>query len=278
MNILQVIVLGIIEGITEFLPVSSTGHLTIAEKLFNLKIDDPGIVAFTAIIQVGAIIAAIIYFWKDIVRIARAWFIGLADPKARSNHDYYMGWNVIVGSIPIAVVGLVFKKQIETNLRSLWIVAIALIAWSFVLWIADRVAKQKKGEKNFSIRDAFFMGVAQCFALIPGVSRSGATISAGLFKGYDRYSSAKLSFYLGIPALVAAGALESISQAHNISIGVGWGNTIIGIIISFVVAYFSIDWLMKFISKHNYGVFILYRIMAGLAIIGLLASGVILAV
>ena len=175
MNWLHAIIFGIVEGITEFLPISSTGHLTIAEKLLGYQIDDPAITAFTAIIQMGAIAAAILYFWSDIYRVATAWLAGLTKKAARQNPDYMYGWAIIIGSLPIAIVGLLLQDTIETTLRSLWWVAGGLIVWSFVLLYADNVAKQNRTEATTTWRDALKIGVVQCFALIPGVSRSGAT-------------------------------------------------------------------------------------------------------
>lgn len=277
MNIIQAIILGIIEGVTEFLPVSSTGHLTIVEKLMGFRIDDPAITAFTAVIQIGAIAAAIIYFWKDIVRIAVAWVRGIFSSEGRKSHDYKFGWIVILGSIPIAIAGLVFKNQIETTLRSLWFVAIALLGWSLVMWVADRTSTERRHEKDTTLKDALIIGLTQCLALIPGVSRSGATISAGLLSGFDRVTATRLSFFLGIPALVAAGILEAITRASDISAGVGWLPTIIGTITSLVVAYATIAWLLKYVARHTFTIFIVYRIALSVVLIILLSAGVIAA-
>lgn len=272
----QAIILGIIEGITEFLPVSSTGHLTITQKLFGMQLDDPSLTAFTVIIQIGAIVAAIVYFWSDIWRVLTAWWKGLWSSKHRKNFDYKYGWAIIIGSLPIAVIGLLFKDQIETTLRSLWFVAIGLIGWSVVMWLADRIGqKATRVEKDVTWKDTLAIGVMQCLALIPGVSRSGATISGGLFRKFDRVSATKLSFFLGIPALFAAGAFQSIAQYQHISNGVGWGDTILAGVVSFIVGYISIAWLLKFVSSNNFSVFIWYRLLLGGVIIALLASGVI---
>jgi len=272
----QAIVLGVVEGITEFLPISSTGHLTIVEKLMGMKIDDPSVVAFTAVIQIGAILAAVIYFWSDIWRILQAWWRGLWWKRARRKFDYKYGWAIIIGSIPIAVVGLLFKHEVETVLRSLWFVAIGLIGWSVVMWLADnRAAKNKRNEVETNWKDTLAIGMGQCLSLIPGVSRSGATISVGLFRGFDRVSVTKLSFFLGIPALVAAGLLEGVTQYKHISGGVGWTSTIIATAVSFVVGYAAVSWLLKFIQSNNFRSFIIYRFVLGLAIIGLLGAGII---
>lgn len=272
----QAIILGIVEGITEFLPISSTGHLTIAEKLLGMKIDDPSVVAFTAVIQIGAILAAVIYFWSDIWRILQAWWCGLWWKRARRKFDYKYGWAIIIGSIPIAVVGLLFKHEVETVLRSLWFVAIGLIGWSVVMWLADsQAAKNKRNEVETNWKDTLAIGMGQCLSLIPGVSRSGATISVGLFRGFDRVSVTKLSFFLGIPALMAAGLLEVVTKYKHISGGVGWMSTIIATAVSFVVGYAAVSWLLKFIQSNNFRSFIIYRFMLGLVIIGLLGAGII---
>lgn len=274
MDIWHAILLGIVEGITEFLPISSTGHLTIVESLLGYQVDSPDITAFTVIIQIGAIFAAVLYFWSDIQRVATAWIKGLFNKEERSD-DYKYGWAIIYGSIPIAVVGLLFKDVIETTLRSLWFVAGALIVWSFVMWWADARAKQTRKEAQVTWKDTVFIGVAQCIALIPGVSRSGATMAAGLVKDLDRVSVTRLSFFLGIPALTAAGLLQAFSEADKIAQGTGWLATGVGTVVSFVVAYYSIDWLLKFVATHNFMSFIYYRIGVGVFLAVLLLTNVI---
>ena len=275
----QAIILGIVEGITEFLPISSTGHLTIVEKLMGMPLDDKSLVAFTAVIQIGAIAAALLYFWNDIWRVLVAWWRGLWWKRARKQFDYRYGWAIILGSVPIAVVGLAFKDEIETVLRSLWFVAGSLIIWSGVMWLADRRAKHNaRGEKDTTWKDTLIIGLGQCIALIPGVSRSGATISVGLLRGFDRVTVTKLSFFLGIPALVAAGLLQAVTEYHHISGGVGWGATIIATVVSFVVGYASIAWLLKFVASNDFSLFIWYRVGLGVLIIVLLAGGVVSAV
>ena len=278
MNWWQAIILGIIEGVTEFLPISSTGHLTIAEKLMGMPLDDKSLIAFTAIIQIGAIAAAIIYFWKDIWRVLSAWWRGLWNARARCKFDYTYGWAIILGSVPIAVVGLAFKDEIETVLRSLWFVAFALIGWSVVMWLADKYASGKRKESDTTWKDTLIIGLGQCLALIPGVSRSGATISVGLLRGFDRVTVTKLSFFLGIPALVAAGVLQAVTEYKHITTGVGWGATLLASVVAFVVGYISIAWLLKFVANNNFSLFIWYRVGLGALIIILLASGTITAV
>jgi undecaprenyl-diphosphatase len=278
-NWLHAILLGIIEGITEFLPVSSTGHLNIVEKLLGYGIDSRGMTAFTAVIQIGAIFAAVLYFRSDIVRIVVAWFRGLASKEGRTDPDYTLGWGIILGSIPVAIVGLALKDMIEGPLRSMWVIAIALLVWSAAMWAGDRIQAQQivpKQMHHVSVLDALVIGLFQALSpLFPGVSRSGATMTAGMMMGFDRVTATRLSFFMGIPALVAAGGLEAVTSAGDISEAVGWGPTILATIVSFIVAYASIAWLLRFVSKNSFTSFIVYRVIVGLALMGLLAGGVI---
>jgi undecaprenyl-diphosphatase len=274
MSIIHAVILGIIEGITEFLPVSSTGHLTIAEKLLGYDITDTAMTAFTAFIQVGATAATLIYFRKDILRVLAAWFKGVAGGD-KNTSDYRLGWGIIIGSIPIAIVGLAFKDQIESGLRSLWLVAFGLLAWSLVMYLTEKHATQKRPEKTTTWKDTLFIGTVQCLALVPGVSRSGATISASLFRGFDRVTATRLSFFLSIPALMAAGILEAVTKADEIGERVGWKPTIVATLISFVVAYAAVAWLLKFIATHSFKSFIVYRLALGGVLIILLTTGVI---
>lgn len=285
MNWLHAVILGIIEGITEFLPVSSTGHLNIVEKLLGYDINDKGITAFTAVIQIGAILAAVIYFWSDIVRIVTAWFKGLRSKSARSNPDYTLGWGIILGSIPVAAVGLVLKDFIEVTARSLWVIAGALIIWSVVMWFADQQSDAPAGATHASVgkdmsqvgvKDALIIGAFQALApVLPGISRSGATISAGLFLRFDRVTATRLSFFMGIPALIAAGLLEAVTAAGDISSNIGWTPTIIATIVSGLVAYATIAWLLKFVSSNKFTGFLVYRVILGAVIIALVASGMV---
>lgn len=274
----QAIILGIIEGITEFLPISSTGHLTIAEKLMGMSLHDPSLTAFTAVIQIGAIAAAVLYFWSDIWRVLTAWWRGLWQQKARVAFDYRYGWAIILGSVPIAVSGIAFKDEIETVLRSLWFVAGALILWSGVMWLADKYGTGRRKETDTTWKDTLVIGLGQCLSLVPGVSRSGATISVGLLRGFDRVTVTKLSFFLGIPALVAAGVLQAVTEYQHITGGVGWGATALATAVSFIVGYMSIAWLLKFVASNNFSVFIWYRVVLGVVIMVLIGSGVISAV
>ena len=272
MNYFDAIILGIVEGLTEFLPISSTGHLTIAEKMLGLEVDDPAVTGFTAVIQMGAIAAVILYFARDIWNIVRTWLLGLVKPEYRGHRDFRMGWYVIVGTIPVGVVGLAFRDVIKNDLRSLWVVAVALLGWSAVMWAAERSARQDRSEKGLNLTDALVVGLFQCVSLVPGVSRSGATISAGLFRGLDRVTATRLSFFLSIPALTAAGLYELKDVSGS---GIGAGQTIVGTAVSFVVAYAAIAWLLRFVAHHSIAWFVPYRVVLGVVVLGLLGFGVI---
>ncbi len=267
-GLLDSVVLGVVEGLTEFLPVSSTGHLTITEKLLGLKVDDPAVTAYTAVIQMGAIAAVLLYFARDIIRLITDFVAGLRRPAARAEPGFKLAVGVIVGSIPIGIIGLAFKSVIEGPvLRSLVTVAIALIVWSGVMLLAERVATQRRGEPSVTIWDTFLIGVAQCAALIPGVSRSGATISAGLALGLDRVTATRLSFFLAIPALTAAGLLELRKALGE---NVGLAAVAVGTLVSFVVALATIRFLLRFVAHHPITAFVPYRIALGVVVLAVL--------
>ncbi|MFD9127861.1 undecaprenyl-diphosphate phosphatase [Kitasatospora sp. NPDC059571] len=269
----QAVVLGIVEGVTEFLPVSSTGHLKITEGLMGIPVDDTSVVGFTAVIQVGAIAAVLLYFLKDIVRIVSAWGRGLVNKEERYHHDYKFAWWVIYATIPIVVVGLAAKPLIESTLASLWVVAGSLILGSAVMWAADQMGRHKRGEDDTSFKDAMIVGSAQILALLfPGFSRSGATMSAGLMLDLDRVAATRLSFFLGIPALTGAGLYE---LKDALGAGVGTTPLLVGTAVSFVVAYASIAWLLKYVAKHSFNAFVVYRIVIGVLLFGLLGTGVL---
>lgn len=276
LSYLDAVILGIVEGLTEYLPVSSTGHLTITEKLLGLQIDNPTVTGYTATIQIGAIAATLLYFWKDIIRLLKAWGGGLRDAGART-HDYTLAWAVIIGSIPVGIFGFFGRRIIEGPLRSLWVVAAALIAWSFVMWGAELVYErtlrrgQERAEDDVTIRDGIILGLVQCFSLVPGVSRSGATISAGLLTGINRVVATRLSFFMAIPALTAAG-LFGLREVDTTIIG--WGPMLVGVVVSFVVAYASIAWLLRFVATNSLRLFIYYRIVLGLVLLGVLGAGI----
>ncbi|MER6629458.1 undecaprenyl-diphosphate phosphatase [Streptomyces sp. NPDC000987] len=269
----QAVILGAVEGVTEFLPVSSTGHLKITEGLMNIPVDDDAVVGFSAVIQVGAIAAVLVYFFKDIVRIVSAWGRGLANKEERYHHDYKFAWWVIYATIPIVVVGLAAKPLIEGPLASLWVVAGSLIVGSGVMWAADQMGRHKRGEDDTSLKDAMLVGSSQILALLfPGFSRSGATMSTALILDLDRVAATRLSFFLGIPALTGAGLYE---LKDALGTGVGAAPLAVGTIVSFVVAYASIAWLLKFVAKHSFNAFVLYRLVVGALLFGLLATGTI---
>jgi undecaprenyl-diphosphatase len=278
LSYLDAIILGIVEGLTEYLPVSSTGHLTIAEKMLGLEVDDPAVTAYTAVIQLGAIAATLIYFFTDIVRFARAWFRGLGGPEGRRDPDYGLAWAVVIGSIPVGVAGFVLRDLIAGPLRSLWVVAAALVLWSVVMVVAERAHSAferrgaVRGESTVTPVDGLVIGLVQCFSLIPGVSRSGATISAGLARGIDRVTATRLSFFLAIPALTAAGVFQAVEQRAGLA-RLGVGPMVVGLIVAFAVAYASIAWLLRFVASNSLLPFVWYRVALGALLAVSLAAG-----
>ncbi|WP_404386892.1 undecaprenyl-diphosphate phosphatase [Humibacillus xanthopallidus] len=278
LSYLDAIILGIVEGLTEYLPVSSTGHLTIAEKLLGLEVNDPAVTAYTAFIQIGAIAATLIYFFKDFVRFALAWFRGLRNAEARNDPDYGLAWAVIIGSIPVGLVGFFARDIISGPLRSLWVVAAALVIWSIVIVVAERMHTtferkgQLRGEHSVRPIDGLIIGLVQCFSLIPGVSRSGATISAGLARGIDRVTSTRLSFFLAIPALVAAGLFQAVEEKDGLS-ALGIGPVLVGLVVAFIVAYATIAWLLRFVANHSLIPFVWYRVVLGVVVAVVLGAG-----
>ncbi len=269
----QSVILGVVEGLTEFLPVSSTGHLKIAEGFLGIPVDDQAVVGFTAVIQVGAIAAVLVYFFRDIIRFAAAWGRGLVRPEARQEHDYKFAWWVIFATVPIVVAGLLFQPLIKGPLASLWVVAGSLIAGSAVMRAADRFGTGERRESETTLPDAMLVGSSQILALLfPGFSRSGATISTGLLRGLDRVAATRLSFFLSIPALTGAGVYELKDAVGG---GVDVLPLLVGTVVSFVVAYASIAWLLKFVAGHTFTAFVIYRVVVGIALLGLLVTGVL---
>ncbi len=267
---LQAIVLGISQGLTEFLPISSTAHALVVSKLLGWP--DPG-AAFTAVTQIGTELAVVLYFRGDIVRILNAWSASLVKVDSRSNPDAKMGWYVIIGTIPISIAGLAFKSSIETTARNLWLVAGALVFMGVLLGVADRYASHTKSENDLNPRNAVLFGLGQALALIPGVSRSGATITAGLAMGFKRDVVARYSFLLAIPAVFASAALT----AGDISTDgyVNWPATMVATFVAFVVGYFVIASLMKYLQTRTFLPFVIYRISLGILLLVLLATGVL---
>ncbi|MFF2200731.1 undecaprenyl-diphosphate phosphatase [Streptomyces sp. NPDC058145] len=282
MSWFESLVLGLVQGLTEFLPVSSSAHLRLTAAFSGWE--DPG-AAFTAITQIGTEAAVLIYFRKDIGRIVSAWFRSLSDKAMRHDHDAQMGWLVIVGSIPIGLLGVTLKDQIEGPFRDLRITATMLIVVGVVIGIADRLAarderggrhrapKQRKTLENLGVKDGLIFGLCQACALIPGVSRSGATISGGLFMGYRREAAARYSFLLAIPAVLASGVFEVKDSVGGGE--VAWGPTLFATVIAFASGYAVIAWFMKWISSKSFMPFVWYRIALGIVIIALVTTGVL---
>ena len=274
-NVGQSIVLGVVEGLTEFLPVSSTGHLKIVEGLMDVPVDDKGVVGFTAVIQVGAIAAVLVYFFSDIVRIVGAWFKGLANKEERYHHDYKFAWWVIFTTIPVVIVGVAAKPLIEGPLASLWVVAGSLIGGSVVMWLADRYGRNKRGEDDTGFWDAMLVGSSQILALLfPGFSRSGATIAMGLTLGQKREAATRFAFLLAIPAVVAAGLFQ-LSDVANGESPYSNAQTALATLISFAVGYAAIAWLLRYVATHTYTPFVIYRVLLGATVLILIASGVL---
>lgn len=275
MNWIEAIILGLVQGLTEFLPISSSAHLRIVGE-FLPGAADPG-AAFTAITQIGTELAVLIYFWRDITRIITQWCRAIAGKVSHSDPDVRMGWLIIVGSIPIGVLGLLFEDSIDTSFRSLWLVATMLIIFGVILAMADTWGKQMKPIRRLSWRDGILYGFAQALALIPGVSRSGGTITMGLALGYTRPAAARYAFLLAVPAVFASGLYKlarSIS-APDPTAAYGMSETIIATIVAFLVGYVIIAWLMRFISNNSFMIFVWYRIVLGMALYILLGLGVI---
>lgn len=272
MNILEALILGLVQGLTEFLPVSSSAHLRILGA-FMPGIEDPG-AAFTAITQIGTEAAVVVFFWRDIVRIISHWFGSFTGRVPRNDPDARMGWLIIVGSIPIVVLGLLFQDQIETVFRSLWIVAIMLIVFGVLLGLADVVGRKERDLTQLTVGRGIVFGFAQALALIPGVSRSGGTITAGLFMGFDRPSAARYAFLLAIPAVFGSGfyqLFKSFGEQGPFTLT----ETLLATVVAFGVGLAVIAFLMAYISRRSFLPFVIYRILLGVVVIVLLAMGVI---
>ncbi|MCY1159306.1 MAG: undecaprenyl-diphosphate phosphatase [Citricoccus sp.] len=275
MNWLEAIILGLVQGLTEFLPISSSAHLRIVGE-FLPGAADPG-AAFTAITQIGTELAVLIFFWKDIVRIISSWFRSLVGKLPRNDPDARMGWLIIIGSIPIGVAGLLFEDHIDTSFRSLWIVATTLIVFGLLLAVADSLGRQVKPLEKLTVRDGILYGFAQMMALIPGVSRSGGTITMGLALGYTREAATRYAFLLAVPAVFASGfykLFKALTEPGQQG-AYGMGETLVATIVAFVVGYVVIGWLMRFISTNSFKPFVWYRIGLGVLLYILLGLGVI---
>jgi undecaprenyl-diphosphatase len=270
---LQAVVYGAVQGITEFLPISSTGHLRLVQAWLNPDVNEAGFTAFTAVIQLGTMAAVVLYFWRELVHIAVAWLRGLVDRGVRGSLEYRLGWYLILATIPVGVFGLVFSHQIETGARNLWVIAIALIVMAGILGAAEKVGKRDRGEEDLNSNDAVVVGLAQSLALIPGVSRSGATITAGLFRGLDRVTAARFSFLMSVPAVVLSGLYEARKIGGPEAPGMGV--TVVATVISFIVGLASIAWLIRYVSRHSTFIFIAYRIVLGVLLLVLLGTGAV---
>ena len=284
MSFIEAVILGLVQALTEFLPVSSSAHVRVVGELMAPG-EDPG-AAFTAIIQLGTEAAVLIYFWDDISRIIRKWFRALAGKVPHSDPDVRMGWLVIIGSIPIGVLGLLFEEQIDYSLRNLYITATMLILFGVLLAVADRIAPQRKELEKLTVRDGILFGLAQALALIPGVSRSGGTITAGLLMGYTRKAAARYAFLLAVPAVFASGLYKAAKEvpvlltADGRAVAAAAGEPslmamIVATVVAFGVGYAVIVWFMRIIENHSYLMFVIYRIVAGLALLGLLWFGAV---
>ena len=270
MSWFEAIVLGVVQGLTEFLPVSSSAHVLVISRLLGWN--DPG-AAFTAVMQIGTELAVITYFRRDIARIVSTWVRSLVRPSLRSSLDARMGWYVILGTIPIVVLGVVFADQIETVARNLWLVAGTLIGFGLILGMADLWGSRRKSLDRLRLGDSVLFGLGQALALIPGVSRSGATISVGLMRGYSREAATRYAFLLAIPAVLGSGAYEARRIGGDAS--PQWMETIVATVIAFIIGYLVIAWLLRYLATRSFMPFVVYRIGFGLVIIVLLAVGVI---
>lgn len=274
MSWIEAIVLGIAQGLTEFLPISSSAHLRIIPALLGWP--DAG-ASFTAVTQLGTEAAVLIYFAKDIWRIASGWVRGIFDPSRRGTLDYRMGWYVIIGTIPIGALGFQFKDQIRSGARNLWLVGTTLIVFALVLALAEYWGRKKRPIEEFTLRDGIVMGLAQAAALVPGVSRSGGTITAGLFLGLRREAATRYSFLLALPAVIISGVF-SIPDVFDRTSGAGQpsvGQMVVATVIAFGLGYLSIAWLLRFVARHSVYVFVVYRLLLGGLVLGLLAGSVI---
>jgi len=266
----EALFLGVLQGLTEFLPISSSAHLLIFSQFFQWQ--DPG-AAFTAVTQIGTELAVVLYFRRDIARIISTWFRSLVNPSLRGELDARMGWYVILGSIPIGFLGYTFAQQIETSARNLWLVATMLIFFGVLLGLADRYGKKMKSIESLNARDGLLFGLGQALALVPGVSRSGATITTGLALGYNRVAATRYAFLLAIPAVLGSGLYEATKIGSDPN--VAWGQTILATVVAFFVGLAVIAWLLRWLTTRTYTPFVIYRIALGILVLVLLSTGVI---
>jgi undecaprenyl-diphosphatase len=275
MNFFQAIILGIVQGLTEFLPVSSSAHVQIASELMQVKgLSDKNsaTTAFIATIQLGTEAAVLIYFAKDISRLVKAWFRGVFNSRARSNADYKMAWLVIMASIPVGLVGYLLRNFIQETVRTLWVVAFMMILFGIILLLADRYGSRQKEIKDLTFNSALGFGLGQALAVFPGVSRSGASISFGLFAGFNRAAAARFSFLIGIPAVLASGLIEFKDSYHYLDSGALAG-TLVATVTSFVVGYAVIAGLLKYLNKGSFMPFVIWRLVVGVLLLVMLTNG-----
>jgi undecaprenyl-diphosphatase len=272
--LLESIVLGIVQGLTEFLPISSTAHLRIVPAFAGW--DDPG-AAFTAVTQLGTMAAVLLYFRTDLARIVRAWLRSLGDRDVvRQDVDARIGWYIVLGTVPIGIFGVLFKDQIETGARDLYLIGVALIVLGLVLLVAEKVGKRERSMEEIRTKDGFAIGLAQALALVPGVSRSGATITAGLFMGLDRPAAARFSFLLSVPAVVLSGLLElGTILSDEEGDGTGLFPLVVATLMAFVSGYAAIAWLLRYLSTHSTVIFVVYRVALGAVVLTLAGAGAI---
>jgi undecaprenyl-diphosphatase len=275
MNFLEAIILGIVQGLTEFLPVSSSAHVQIASELMQvpgLSDKNSATTAFIATIQLGTEAAVLIYFAKDIARLVKAWFRGMFNSKHRGNADYRMAWLVIIASIPVGLAGYLLREFIQETVRTLWVVAFTMILFAAILYLADRYGRKQKEVADMTFNTALGFGLGQALAVIPGVSRSGASISFGLFAGFNRAAAARFSFLIGIPAVLASGLIEFKDSYQQLD-AAALSGTIVATITSFVVGYAVIAGLLKYLNKGSFMPFVIWRLVVGIALLVMLSNG-----
>lgn len=271
MNILHAVVFGVVQGLTEFLPISSSAHLRLTPLV--LGIDDPG-AGFSAVIQLGTVLAVVIYFWPDLLAALKGWLAGLSDPAKRNTHESKMGWAVLIGTLPVIFAGLLLKHRIETSFRSLYVTAGGMIIMGLVMWAADQYSSKKRNLDDVQPKDGLVPGLMQCLALAPGMSRSGSTITGAFFIGFDRRAATRFSFLMSVPSVAGAGFYELYKAKAELH-AIGVVPTLIATIVSFIVGYASIKWLIEWISKHGVSAFTLYRLALGGILLGLLFTGAV---
>ena len=279
MTLLQAVVLGLVQGLSEFLPVSSTAHLRIVPAIFGWHFyhgttNDPG-APFTAVVQLGTALALAAYFWRELLHVSVAWIRGLFDSTVRSSLEYRMGWYLIVATIPVGVLALVFHHRIDTAARNLWLLASTLIGFALLLFVAERVGSRRREEEELNRTDTVVVAAAEALALIPGASRSGTTITGGLFRGLTREAAARFSFLLAIPAVLLSGVFETVRIGSKHDASPGSGLIGIAVVVAFVTGLAAIHALMRWLTTHSTVVFVYYRVALGLLIMGLLAAGML---